>query len=202
MVNTNTQIAEQINLNNLSLVIIAGGLGSRVGFRQKALLPFNGKPVIETMLSVLKPQVNNLWINVNTQLQNYQVYSENLFSDRFEGYLGPLAGMHAAWDYITTDWALFVPCDNPNLPNDFVAQMLNAHQNNPAPLVVANDGDRMQPLYLLMHRSMASSLETAIEKRHLSVNRWVRENDFSQADFSKANANTFQNMNTLQHYDS
>lgn len=193
---------DALQSNTISVVILAGGQGRRVGYQQKGLLPHKGKPVIETLLEKLTPQVNNIWISVNGDMSVYKRYTEKLFTDNHSGFLGPLAGMHAAWDYLTTDWALFVPCDNPSLPSNYVEQMLKAHSQNPAPLVVAHDGNRMQPLYLLMHRTMSSSLEKAIEKNHLSVNRWVKENEFSQADFSEANDNLFKNMNTLQHYDS
>ena len=187
--------------SEISAVILAGGQGRRVGYQQKALLPYKNQPVIKTVLDKLIPQVNDIWISVNGDLSAYVPYTEKLFTDNYSGFLGPLAGMHAAWQHVTHEWVLFVPCDNPNLPSNFVEQMLKVHSQSPAPLVVANDGSRMQPLYLLMHRTMSSSLEKAIEKNHLSVHRWVKENEFIEADFSKANANIFENMNTLQYYD-
>ena len=193
--------ANELSIEQISVVILAGGEGSRVGYQQKALLSYQGKPIIETILARLLPQTESLWVNANAELETYQQYLSDVFSDHYQGFLGPLAGMQASWEYINTQWALFIPCDNPNLPDDFVQRMAQAYHHNPAPLVVVNDGKRMQPLYLLMHRSMAPVLDAAIQKRHLSVNRWVRENEFSEADFSACCPGAFENMNTLEFYD-
>ena len=182
-------------------VIVAGGQGSRVGFQQKALLPYQGEPILKPILALLGSQVNNVWVNANDEMERYQAFSEQLFSDEYQGFLGPLAGMHAAWQYIQTDWAVFVPCDNPNLPNDFVSRLQKAYQQQPNPIVVVHDGERLQPLYIMMHRSMQESLSQAIAKGHLSVNRWVKENDFTEASFADCCPKAFQNMNTLASFD-
>jgi len=189
------------NPDSISIVIIAGGEGRRVGYQQKALLPYRGRPIIESILEILLPQTKQLWINANAEIEVYQTYTSQVFVDHYQGFLGPLAGMQAAWEHIDTEWAVFVPCDNPNLPDDFVQRMIQACEKTPASILAVNDGKRMQPLYLLMHRSMASKLDEAIQKRHLSVNRWVRENDYAEADFSNCCPEAFENMNTLEFYD-
>lgn len=191
-----------INVNDISGVIIAGGLGSRVGYQQKALLPYKGEPILKPIMSSLQNQVTTLWINANAELERYQAYSTQLFSDDYKGFLGPLAGMHAAWKYIESDWAVFVPCDNPNIPNNFVDRLVSAYQEQPNPIVAVNDGERLQPLYLMMHRSMVQSLGKAIDIGHLSVNRWVKENAYTQANFADCCPNAFKNMNTLESFDS
>lgn len=190
-----------VQADTIHAVIVAGGQGSRVGYRQKALLPYHGKPIIETIIAKLTPQVQHISINANAELQRYQVYCSQVFADAYQGFLGPLAGMHAAWQHLDSEWAVFLPCDNPNLPSDFVERLLQVQQQTMKPIVVVNDGTRMQPLYLLMHRSMAESLQQAIEIRHLSVNRWVRENDYVEANFADCCPQAFQNLNTLQGFD-
>ncbi|GKT12022.1 MAG: molybdenum cofactor guanylyltransferase [Thiomicrorhabdus sp.] len=183
---------------SLNTIVLAGGRGSRVGFRQKALLPYQGKPILLSILQTLKPQCQTVWVNMNVEPEIYQPYCEALFSDESSEFLGPLAGMHAAWHQLDTEWLVFVPCDNPHLPEDFITRLISAYQLNPAPLVVADDGERIQPLYLLMHKSMSASLASAIAKSHLSVYRWIEENDFSKADFSDCAPQAFQNLNTLE----
>jgi len=192
---------QRIESNVITGVIIAGGQGSRVGFQQKALLPYHGEPILKPILALLSSQVHTVWVNTNVEIERYQAFSEQLFADEYQGCLGPLAGMHAAGQYIQTDWAVLVPCDNPNLPNDFGSRTINAYQNQPNPIVVVNDGVRLQPLYMMMHRSMEEYLNQAIAKGHLSVNRWVKENDFTEACFADCCSKAFQNMNTLASFD-
>jgi len=186
----------------ISGVVIAGGQGSRVGYQQKALLPYNGEPILKSILKVLTPQVSQAWVNANAELERYKPLSDHLFSDEYQGFLGPLAGMHAAWKYLDTDWAVFVPCDNPSLPKDFVERLIDAYKHKPNPIVVVHDGERLQPLYMLLHRSMMNALSEAIAIGHLSVNRWVKENDFTQASFADCCPQSFKNMNTLSSFES
>lgn len=189
------------DFESTSGVIIAGGQGSRVGYQQKALLPYQGEPILKPILERLSGQLKQVWVNANAELERYQSYNSHLFSDAYQGFLGPLAGMHAAWQHIETEWAVFVPCDNPNIPNDFVERLVSAYKEDPNPIVVVFDGERLQPLYLMMHRSMRDSLGKAIDIGHLSVNRWVKENPFTQASFADCCPHAFKNMNTLDSFD-
>jgi len=183
--------------SNISVVILAGGQGKRVGERQKALLLYQGKPLLYWVLQRLPKTPVPILLNVNSQNLAYQTYDLSLFSDEFQGFLGPLAGMQAAWEQVTGDWIVFVPCDNPRLPDHLIERLIQRYSIDPAPLVVAYDGQRVQPLYLLMHRSMASNLKRALEKSHLSVSRWIKENPHACADFSDQ-PQAFQNINTLE----
>lgn len=181
---------------NVSIVILAGGQGKRVGFRQKALLSYQGKPLLTRVLQRLVPLELPIFLNVNVRSSVYESYDLPQFSDDYQGFLGPLAGMHAAWNHVSSDWIAFVPCDNPSLPKLFIKKLMAAHQVQPAPLMAVHDGERVQPLYLLMHRSMLPVLERALERSHLSVSRWITENVHTAVDFSKEKQ-AFQNINTL-----
>lgn len=199
--NSHIDLAQPENSDDLNVVILAGGEGRRVGYQQKALLPYHAKPVIQYVIDCLEPQCRNIVINANAELPRYEQFSKPLFVDDYEGFLGPLAGMHAAWDWVTTDWVVFVPCDNPHLPEDLVKRMLQTVKSKTVGLAVVDDGERMQPLYLMMHRSMKEKLQAAIELRHLSVNRWVKENSYVSVDFSDVAECCFQNMNSIEFYD-
>lgn len=182
---------------NVSIVILAGGQGRRVGFCQKALLPYQGKPLLTHVLQRLVYLERPIWLNVNGESLAYQAYDLPQFFDEYSGFLGPLSGMHAAWSHVETEWVVFVPCDNPSLPNNLVERLVSGYQSQPAPLVVVHDGERIQPLYLLMHRSMQPVLEQALKQSHLSVFRWITDHAHTQVDFSKEKR-CFQNINTLE----
>ncbi len=182
--------------SNVSIVILAGGQGKRVGFRQKALLSYQGQPLLTYVLQNLEPLKRPIWLNINGDSLAYQAYDLPQFFDEYPGFLGPLSGMHAAWNHVDTEWIACVPCDNPSLPKDLIERLIFAYQNQPAPLVVVHDGERIQPLYLLMHRSMQPALEQALKQSHLSVSRWITDHAHTTVDFSKEKR-CFQNINTL-----
>ncbi|VAW47497.1 hypothetical protein MNBD_GAMMA03-1485 [hydrothermal vent metagenome] len=170
-----------------------------MGGRQKALLPYQGKPLLSWVLQRLALQGVDIWLNVNSTIPDYKHYGLPQFSDQYQGqgFLGPLSGMQSAWGWVESDWIVFVPCDNPNLPNDLIERLMHAYSNQPAPLIVAHDGQRIQPLYLLMHRHMLLALDQALEQSHLSVIRWIQENQHTLVDFSDQ-PDGFQNLNVFE----
>jgi len=182
--------------SNVSVVILAGGQGKRVGFRQKALLPYKGETLLTHVLQRLTPLNLPIWLNVNVYSTEYNAYGLPQFSDDYQGFLGPMAGMHAAWNHVDSPWIIFMPCDNPSLPRALVEQLILAYQTRPAPLMAVTDGERIQPLYLLMHCSMLPALVRALEQSHLSVFRWIMEQPHTLVNFSKEK-HAFQNVNTL-----
>lgn len=179
-------------------VVLAGGQGQRVGYQQKALIDYEGQALLVRVLDVLKSQVAQVWVNANAELASYEDFSQHVFSDQYQGYLGPLAGMQAAWQYCKKDWLLFVPCDNPHIAPDLLQRLIEAYQQQPNELVVAYDGKRIQPLYLLMHRNKLTALTDALDKEHLSVKRWILEQSHTEADFADVAEQVFQNLNSLE----
>jgi len=183
--------------DNISLVILAGGQGRRVGYQQKALIEYQGKAVLSSIIDAVNDQASRLYININAPESDYSDYPYPLFSDLHLGFLGPLSGMQSAWSTVSTDWVVFIPCDNPWVSSELVSYLISAYQQQPAPLVVAFDGERIQPLYLLMHRSQAPKLLNAIEQSHLSVHRWIKSQVYTCADCSVLGKQVFKNLNTL-----
>lgn len=184
-------------LGNMVAVVLAGGQGRRVDYQQKALLCYDGKALLTHILDRLRPQVKDVWISANQALEQYRTYEPRVFVDETTGFLGPMEGMNSAWQATEADWLVFVPCDNPFFPEDLVEKLCQKQAETGLPLVVAHDGERMQPLYCLMSRTLHPSLGAAIAQGHLSVWRWITENAYAEADFSQAGPAAFQNLNTL-----
>lgn len=181
----------------LDAVILAGGQGKRMGGVQKGLIEINHKPIICYVLEKLEKQAEQVWINANQSQAIYQEFGCPVIEDKQARFLGPLEGIASALEVIEKDWLLFVPCDNPNISNLLVKRLTETYAQTPNPLIVASDGERIQPLYGLIHRSLLKRLRETIDKGHLSVMRWIKEVPHSIADFSDQKP-AFQNLNTLE----
>ena len=96
-------------------VILAGGLARRMGGVDKGLVELAGRPMIEHVLDALRPQVGPLLINANRNLDRYSAYGHPLINDTLAGYLGPLAGVLSAMQRLVTGYLVTVPCDAPRL---------------------------------------------------------------------------------------
>ena len=80
----------------VTAVILAGGLGRRMGGADKGLVDYQGRPLIEWALAALRPQVDQLVISANRNLDTYAVYGHRVVPDTLPDYPGPLAGVLAA----------------------------------------------------------------------------------------------------------
>lgn len=178
-------------------VVLAGGRGRRMGGIDKGWLTLDGVPLIEYVLTGLDPQVGEVVISANRHLERYRKLGHAVAVDPEPGYLGPLTGALGAMHLVTTSWTVMVPVDMPRLPCDLVARLAAARGE--ADIVVAHDGDRLQPLVALLRTSLRDDLATWLAKGEAKVLLWYERHRWSQADFSDC-ATRFANLNTPEEH--
>jgi len=160
----------------VTAVLLCGGAGRRVGGVDKPLLVRDGQPLVEHVLARIRPQVERIVISANRHLAHYARYG-TVVTDTLPGFAGPLAGIRAALEVCKTPWLLACPGDAPDLPGDLVERFRQALRNQPphahAMTVVPHDGSRLQPLPLLMHRSLAVHLQAYLDTGERSIHGWL-----------------------------
>jgi len=110
-----------------------------MGGQDKGLISLNGQPLFEHIMSKLAPQVGNVAIIANRNIEIYQSVVANVLSDTLPDYPGPLAGMLSAMQHLSGEWFLFCPCDTPNIPEDLAYKLWVQKEESCA--VWVNDGD-------------------------------------------------------------
>ncbi len=186
-----------IKRSNLTAVILAGGQGRRLGGKDKGLLEFEGRLLIEILIDCLKNQTPNIIINANRNLSRYQSYGYPVIADELENFQGPLAGFASAMTAVETDYILTLPCDSPSLIENFVTRFIETQEKTGAPLCVAHDGERLQPVYALIDTSLNDSLTLFLQSGDRKIDRWYAQQEFALVDFSDQRA-MFQNINTSE----
>ena len=176
-------------------LILAGGRGRRLGGQDKGLLPLRGEPAVARLLRALRPQTDALLINANRNLAAYRAFGPPVVADAGDDYAGPLAGLLAGLAPCTTDYLLSGPCDAPLLAPDYARRMLAALREADARACVAHDGTRLQPVHLLLHRTLAADLHTALAAGQRKTLDWVLSLQPAVADLSD-HPEQFLNMNT------
>ena len=144
----------------VSGVILAGGRATRMGGDDKGWVPLAGTPLIEHVLTRLRPQVDEVLINANRSQARYRQLAP-VIGDAQADFQGPLAGMLAGLTAARHDWVLFVPCDGPALPLDLMTRFRAAITPD-TDLVVAHDGEHLQPVVALLRRALRPSLSQAL----------------------------------------
>ncbi|MGL5813721.1 MAG: molybdenum cofactor guanylyltransferase MobA [Aeromonas sp.] len=179
----------------VSAVILAGGRATRMGGDDKGWVPLAGQPLIEHVLTRLRPQVDEVLINANRSQARYRALAP-VICDEFADFQGPLAGMLAGLKSARHDWVLFVPCDGPGLPQDLMSRFRAALAQQPdAELVVAHDGSHLQPVVALLSRPLAPSLQQALAQGERKIAAWFGRHKMAVVPFADQ-PDAFINLNS------
>lgn len=182
-------------------IILAGGMGRRMGGIDKGLIPLQGRPLVAHVLERLRPQVDALLINANRELDTYRGFGYPVISDAIGGFAGPLAGLHCGMSAAATELVVTVPCDSPFLPTDLVARLARAM--SAADLAVARTGDQPHPVFCLCRTSLLPDLTHFLESGGRKIDAWYAglhsiEVDFTDEAAAFANINTPEELTCLQ----
>jgi molybdopterin-guanine dinucleotide biosynthesis protein A len=182
-------------MNGITGLVLAGGMGRRMDSRDKGLVEFRGKPMVEHVLERLAPQVQSVIINANRNLDQYGALGHPVISDEVGGYAGPLAGLHAGMHACKTDMIVTVPCDSPFLPLDLVSRLHAAMESEIAELAVARSGGFAQPVFALYSVGLLPSLTQFLESGGRKIDTWYATHRMVEVDFTDESA--FANINTI-----
>ena len=178
-------------------VILAGGKARRMGGADKGLAMFHGKPLIEHVITALKPQVNSLIISANRNLERYREYGYPVVTDIVGDYPGPLAGIASGMQATVNPCILIAPCDAPFIPDTLAGILSHTLADTQADISVAHDGIRMQQLFALLRCELLPALLLHLEAGGRRVESWYRQQRLAVADFSDC-PDAFANLNTLE----
>jgi molybdopterin-guanine dinucleotide biosynthesis protein A len=178
-------------------VVLAGGQGSRMGGVDKGLQPFRGKPMAAHAIERLAPQVDELLINANRNVEAYAAFGHRVIADEIEGFAGPLAGFERGLTHAAGGLVVTVPCDSPFLPHDLVARLRAALEAQGAQLAVAKTGDQAHPVFCLMRRGVQDSLRQFLGSGQRKIDRWYSQLRVVEVAFDDE-ADAFLNINTRE----
>jgi molybdopterin-guanine dinucleotide biosynthesis protein A len=165
-----------------------------MGGEDKGLVELAGRAMVEHVLDALRPQVGPLLINANRNLDRYAAYGQPVIGDALQGYLGPLAGVLSALQRLETDFLVTAPCDAPLIAPDLVARLYAAGLACDAEVVVASDGERQHPVFLLLRAGVTPSLEAYLAAGGRKIDTWFASVRTAEAAFPDE-PDTFVNVN-------
>lgn len=178
----------------ISAIILAGGRGQRMQNRDKGLLHWRGRSLVQHCIARIQPQVDDIVLSCNRNLDNYERFGLTVVQDRLADFQGPLAGIHAALPACKSPLVFVCPCDCPLLPGDVVTKLWQALDVEKVSIAIAHDGKRAQSLVMLLRKSCANELEDHLQSGARSVQSWQRQQRFCYVDFS-SQREAFANFN-------
>jgi molybdopterin-guanine dinucleotide biosynthesis protein A len=176
-------------------IVLAGGQGRRMGGVDKGLVELDGRPMVAHVLARFAPQVTDVLINANQNLDRYAAFGVPVVPDAVGGFAGPLAGLHAGLTRATRDYAATAPCDSPFLPADLVARLHAALAAHGAQLAVAKTLDQPHPVFCLVRRNVLPHLAEFLDGGGRKIDAWYATLAVVEVPFDDE-ADAFRNINT------
>ena len=184
-----------MNAEDITGVVLAGGRATRWDGRDKGLIQVSGRPMISHVLDALAPQVEQVVISANRNLDEYRAFGLPVVTDASRDFLGPLAGIASGLAAARTEWVAIVPCDSPLLAADCVDRLALARKDDGSTeIAVAHDGERIQPVFALIRRDLLGALDAFLESGERKIDRWYGQQQMQLVDFSD-NPDNFLNIN-------
>lgn len=181
-------------------MILAGGLGRRMGGVDKGLVLLHGKPMVEHVAARFAPQVDELLINANQNAQAYAALGYRVIPDVMAGYAGPLAGLQTGLTEARHELVATVPCDSPFLPQNLVTRLHSALQAQDAQLAVAVTFAQPHPVFCLCRRDVLPHLTAFLDNGGRKIDAWYATLRVAEVNFDDE-ADGFMNINTPQELD-
>jgi len=179
--------------NQLTGIILAGGLSSRMGC-DKGLLPYKGKLLVEYAIDLLKPYCAEILISSNNN--EYKQFGFRLVADIYKK-KGPLGGIHAALIASKTKHSVFLSCDMPHLNSEAVEQLIRKSDPN-ALGCIPKYGDKLEPMFGIYSKQLLPEIEERLQYERLKMKSLILEQPIKYVDFQKLTQkyeNLFSNIN-------
>lgn len=174
-------------------IVLAGGEGSRLGYRDKALLLWRQRPFIAHILEGLSPQVAEVIVNSHSSAVA-DIVKTPMLADPFPERRGPLAGLLAGLNYSSTPFTLFVPCDNPHIKCDLAVRLHAALSDQGADIAYAATSAGDHYLHVLIRTTLRERLRLFLESGQQAVRHWYAQENSCRVEFADDPA--FANINT------
>jgi molybdenum cofactor guanylyltransferase len=146
----------------VSAFLLAGGHSTRMG-RDKALLPFAGRPLVAHALALLaEAGLPATIVGNRPDLQSFAPVLDDIESGQ-----GPLAGICAALASTSARYIVFLSVDQPLLPASLLTYLLRHAFTTASAVTVASVNGAAQTFPAVLDRSLLPALQQDLAARRL-----------------------------------
>jgi molybdenum cofactor guanylyltransferase len=168
----------------VSGVIQAGGRSVRMGGRPKALIEVGGRSIIERVLAVLAPAVDEVLVVTNTP-ELYAFLGLPMVGDVYPDH-GSLGGIYSGLKAAAGQAALTVACDMPFLHPEIVK--LVAQRAGEGDVVIPRVGRQLETMHAAYGKACLPHIEARLEAGRLKIVDFfekVRVVEIAEADVAR-----------------
>jgi molybdopterin-guanine dinucleotide biosynthesis protein A len=173
-----------------------------MGGADKALLMLRGRTLIEHAIARASPQVGELLINANGDVNRFAPLRLPIITDSIQGFLGPLAGILTGLEWMRENrpemkWLASFACDTPFFPADLVMRLIAAAERERALTAVAASNGRQHNIFAVWSTDIAETPESVLGKQGLrKMEDFIERLPHTGVEFPTDPADPFFNINT------
>lgn len=177
-------------------LILCGGKSSRMNGQNKALVDFDGQPLLQRIKLRLQPQVRRILLNLAEDSDEYRSFGLDICLD-IKPDSGPLVGLASAFQMTNAEQDIFIcPCDAPFVPIDLVRCLSAFMAKENADIVCPKYAGEPQPTFALWHRKTAAIVVESVTKGIGGLKALYPELVVATIDWPESEPNPFFNINT------
>lgn len=185
-------------MNNISVVIQAGGKSKRMG-EDKALINFQNMTMIEYILKQID-EIGNEIIIISNQPEKYQKFGRKVFSDILPNH-GALGGIFTAIHHSSHPKCLLLACDMPFVNIPFIEHMISFSMEFDIVVPRLENKKFVEPFRAIYSKACLTPIQEAIEngeKRVISFFKNMKTHYIEHSEIIKFDPDleTFFNVNT------
>ncbi len=181
--------------NEITAIILAGGKSTRMK-KEKGLMLFGKKTLVEHVIDAIKKITNNIFII--TQNPGYGKFGYPCYADVFQN-KGALGGIYSGLTYSTTQKNLIVGCDMPFLSEKLLSELIN--ETGEEDILLSEHKGKAEPLFSIYDKNCITHIRLLIEQNQLKITMALaglktRVISFDKEDWFKGNE--FTNINSIE----
>jgi len=142
-------------------IILAGGLNTRFGGANKALVPIAGKPILDHLLETFANRFDEIIVVTNTPGQ-FIDWDLTLVSDVYD-VRSSLTGLHAGLFYSRNAESFITACDTPLLRGALLDLLLESREDQ-TDVVIPETPNGLEPLCAIYSRRCLPAIENRLQR--------------------------------------
>ena len=190
--------------NNILAVVLAGGKSQRFG-QDKSQVKFQGKMLIDHILSEIIDQFNETLIVTNKKI-NFMNSNKISITKDFKENLGPLGGVLSAMKWIKTNnrkynWISTFPTDTPFFTKKELKTFYEKIKINDSKLFFVKSQKTIHNIFGVWSLELINQLEIDLLAGKRKVEDWAKSVGVSIIEIEYKNIDPFFNINTKKDLD-
>ncbi len=148
-------------------IILAGGLGTRMGHVKKAFLTISGRTILDRLLAVYRPLFSEILIAARDK-DDYGAYDLPVAEDRFPA-RSSMTGIHAGLTAMRASHGFMAACDGPFLQSGLVRALLAQAAPEDDVVIPSKDDGYLEPLCAIYSKRCIPHIEAQLDQENYRI---------------------------------